>query len=179
MKWLFVLPGEEAVTIICPGEHGQPEHEGTEWIIGTGIVTLPLACQMRGSSFTIYSRNVFQNQVTVNISSVIRIPKPAKPNFNIQSSNYDKISSIISNITTNYRYTFTSLNNLGAASVRQSTLDSLINQYEPNNYVSYHNHILSLTFVIVWIVIILLLNHYCKLSKLCVKLSKKKRPIPI
>ncbi|KAG8300133.1 hypothetical protein J6590_083820 [Homalodisca vitripennis] len=40
-RWIFVLPREEVMTFKCPGTDGLPEHEGTEYVQGTGLLTLP------------------------------------------------------------------------------------------------------------------------------------------
>ncbi|KAG8282452.1 hypothetical protein J6590_036418 [Homalodisca vitripennis] len=46
-RWIFVLPREEVMTFTCPGTDGLPEHEGTEYVQGTGLLTLPTKCEMR------------------------------------------------------------------------------------------------------------------------------------
>lgn len=70
-----MLPRKELVTITYPGKDELPEHEGTEWAKGTGLLTIPPYCQMFGSSFRIYSKVVSKSKLDYNISGVIRIPK--------------------------------------------------------------------------------------------------------
>lgn len=48
-QWIFVLPHEKILTITCPEEDGLPSHEGTKWLIGIGILTLPANCKMIGA----------------------------------------------------------------------------------------------------------------------------------
>ncbi|XP_046683494.1 uncharacterized protein LOC124369518 [Homalodisca vitripennis] len=44
-RWIFVLPREEVMTFTCPGTNGLLEHEGTEYVQGTGLLTLPTKIQ--------------------------------------------------------------------------------------------------------------------------------------
>lgn len=46
---------EEGLTITFLGPDRHPEHNGTEWVQGTGVLILPTRCQMIESTFTIYS----------------------------------------------------------------------------------------------------------------------------
>ncbi|KAG8295329.1 hypothetical protein J6590_082394 [Homalodisca vitripennis] len=48
-RWIFVLPREEVMTFTCPGTDGLPEHEGTEYVQGTGLLTLPTK-SLRGAA---------------------------------------------------------------------------------------------------------------------------------
>ncbi|KAG8287426.1 hypothetical protein J6590_037685 [Homalodisca vitripennis] len=59
-RWIFVLPREEVMTFTCPGTDGLPEHEGTEYVQGTGLLTLSTKCEMFGSSFRIYSKIIYK-----------------------------------------------------------------------------------------------------------------------
>lgn len=91
--WLFVIPKEASLTIIWLGPDGHPEHGGTEWVQGTGMLIVPTKCQMIGSSFTIYSRLAYKSKENENISSIIKIPTANFSNhFNFSEKMYNVIS---------------------------------------------------------------------------------------
>lgn len=166
-QWIFVLPREEILTITCPGEDGLPSHEGTEWVIGTGLLSLPAKCQMIGASFRIYSRVNFKSKTTFNISQVVRIPNikySRDETVTLSNETYERIARKLKNLTSHIKTVSHSLNDLKSASIRLDTLDSILKQFEPNNYVSYETHYMSLTALFC---ILIFVVYYFKLYKLC------------
>lgn len=175
-QWMFVLPHEELITVTCPGTDGTHELEGSEWIQGTGLLMLPTKCQMIGSSFNIYSRVVYKNKVDLNVSSVIRIPKATPILVNLENNTYETIAKKLKNATAHVKFVSNSLNDLSAASIRLDKLDSILNQYEPNNYVSPITHGISITIVFVICVITI---YYFKLYKICLLKRKSHAYLPV
>lgn len=166
--WLFVIPKEESLTITCIGPDGHPEHDGTEWIQGTGLLTLPTKCQMTGSSFTIYSRVAYKSLEHENVSSVIRIPSVNfSSNFNVSSQMYDAIYKKLTNGTNQLRYVTNRFQELKAASIRLNELHDIMKQYEPNNFVPETKHYISVVAIIALIILAL----YFRVDKRCRKRS--------
>ncbi|KAG8284479.1 hypothetical protein J6590_102142 [Homalodisca vitripennis] len=60
-RWIFVLPREEVMTFTCPGTNGLPEHEGTEYVQGTGLLTLPTKT-LRGAAVVISLRRLHSEE---------------------------------------------------------------------------------------------------------------------
>lgn len=170
--WLFVIPKEESLTITCIGPDGHPEHDGTEWVQGTGILILPTKCQMVGSSFTIYSRIAYKSLETRNISSVIRIP-PANFNnhFNFSDKMYDVISKKLTDNNNHLRYVTNRFQDLKAASIKLSMLEDIMRQYEPDNFIPEPKHYISATILVILIV----LAWYFRIDKLC----KSRKPLTL
>lgn len=168
-KWIFTLPQEELLTITCPGQDGYPELEGNEWTKGTGIITLPPNCQMRGSTFTIHRRVIYKNRIKMNISSKLKLPKPSNSVNNLDNEEICGIAKKLRNLTSHIKHVTTSLDELNSASIRLDLLSSIMNKYEPNNFVLYHTHYIS---IVTMLVIVVFIGYYCNLWKIC-----KKRPI--
>lgn len=171
--WLFVIPKEESLTITCLGADSHPEHDGTEWIQGTGILTLPTKCQMVGSTFTIYSRLAHQSTENVNLSSVIRIPNVNVTNYiNLSDQTYDVIYKKLTNTSNHLRYVTSRFQDLKAAGIKLSMLDEVIKQYEPNNFVPEPRHYVSVSILIILIVIACYfrIDKYCRRTRQSIKL---------
>lgn len=169
-QWMFTLPKEELITVTCPGQDGYPELEGNEWTQGTGIITLPPSCQMRGSTFTIHRRVVYKNKLDSNITSRIKMPKPSKVEINLKDDKIDIVVKKLRNLTSHIKHVTTSLDDLSSASVRLDLLDSIMNKYEPNNFVNYQTHYVSYVTLLVIIVFII---YYFNLWKICKKRTRK------
>ena len=162
--WLFVIPKEESLTITCIGRDGHPEHDGTEWVHGTGILELPTKCQMTGSSFTIYSRLAYRSLEKENISNVITIPNVNfNSYFNLSDKMYDVISKKLAESSNHFKYVTSRFQDLQTASIKLNMLDDIIGQYEPNNFVPEPRHYISATVLVILIV----LAWYFRIDKLC------------
>ena len=149
--WMFVIPKEESLTVTCLGPDGHPEHDGTEWIQGTGILTLPAKCQMVGSTFTIYSRVAYRSVEKLNVSDVIKIPTAKAHKLNISNEMYDIISKKMANDNNHLRYVINRFEDLKAASIKLNMLDDIMKQYEPDDYFPEPRHYVSITVLIVLI----------------------------
>lgn len=183
LAWLFVIPREESLTITCLGLDGHPEHEGTEWVQGTGIIDLPTKCQMVGSSFTIYSRISYQSTEKINISNIIKIPTVNfSSNFNLNEQMYNIVYKKLTNSSHHLRYVTNRFQDIQAASIKLSALDDLMKQYEPNNFVPEPRHYISATILIILIAVAwyFRIDHIC-MSKRNVKLlplfSRRTKPV--
>lgn len=180
-QWIFVLPREELLTITCPGRDGLLEHEGTEWVQGTGLLTLPPRCQMFGSSFRIYSRVVSKSRIDYNISSVIRIPQNntriSNEIIKISNETYEIVAKKLKNITSHIKFVSTSLNDLNSASIRLRTLESFLKQYEPDNYVTYETHYWTISGVCLVVLVVMYLIYCLGIHKRCRKAHQKYLPV--
>lgn len=172
-KWIFVIPQEELITITCPGLDGYPELDGTEWIHGTGILTLPATCQMKGSTFTIFRRVVFKSRVEQNVSDGIIIPRPSNFSLPIANNNYVVLAKKLKNATAHVRFVTTTLDELDASSIRLDTLNSYLNDYQIDNQVVHPTHYLSLLSLII---IFIFIVYYFRVYKLCNKAKCRSRP---
>lgn len=175
-KWIFVIPREELLTITCPGRDGQSELEGSEWTQGTGIITLPVMCEMKGSTFNIYKRVNFRTLYVQNISDSIRIPKPSKNVMKLENKTYDILFEHLKNSTNRIKYVSSSLNDLKTASIRLDTLNEIIKQYEPNNYVSSNVHYYS---IMPMCILVIFLFYYFKLYRFCYVKKEKVQTLQI
>lgn len=140
LGWLFVIPREESLTITCIGPDEHPEHDGTEWVRGTGILTQPAKCEMVGSTFTIYSRAVTMSTEKANISDIIKIPSAKVHHLNISNEMYDIIAKKIADESNHLRYVTNMFQDLKAASIKLNMLDEIMIQCEPNNFVPEPRH---------------------------------------
>lgn len=157
------------------GQTGHPKHDGTEWVQGTGLLVLPTKCQMVGSSFTIYSRLSYNSQESENISSVITIPNVSFSNyFNFSNETYDVISKELADTNNHLRYVTSRFQDLKAASIKLNTLDDMMKQYEPNNFVPEPRHYISATILL----ILVILACYFRIDKICVR-KKNMKVLPI
>ncbi|KAG8266008.1 hypothetical protein J6590_081160 [Homalodisca vitripennis] len=169
-RWIFVLPREEVMSFTCPGADGLPEHDGTEYVQGTGLLTLPTKCEMIESSFRIYSKIVYKSRIELNVSSIIRTPKVQNNSTKLSDNTYDIIAKKLKNATAHVRFVSTSLNDLKTVSIRLEELDSILNKYEPNNNVDYVKHSISISLVLVILIVIINYFKLCRFYKMNKKL---------
>lgn len=121
---------------------------------------------------------MYKSKVDANIGDVIKIPTSnysfVKEIEHISNFTYEKIASKLRNLTSHVKFVSNSLNDLGASSIKLDKLESIMKQYEPNNYVSYQVHCVSLTVVIFTVLFVV---YYFKIFKICKKSKKQYLPV--